>query len=241
MNSRSTALAALAMLGCWACAPQAGPQAGPEPAVALSPVGALESSNAESVDENGETSEKESSAPMVEAPVLDVGSDSSGEPADRHDEMVDARLDAQRAAGMLQVRSSQLELGEPVLFETRQPKLQPGSERAMTVVAEYLHANPHIDALRIEVHTDSQGSSTFNQAMSEARALEVARRLVGEGVDCKRLVPVGFGETKPIADNRTAEGRAKNRRVVFVIASQDGRPTGGPLDGGGQGGDACRR
>jgi OOP family OmpA-OmpF porin len=232
------------MLGFWACS--AGP-AGPEPAVAPSSVGGLSSSGAnESIgvegvegDEGDEGSEEGLSAPVVEDPGVDGARESSGEAVERRDVGVDERLDAQRVAGTLQVRSNQLELGEPVLFETRQPKLQPASDRAMMVLAEYLHANPRIDALRIEVHTDSQGSSTYNQAMSAARALEVARRLVGDGVDCKRVVPVGFGELKPIADNRTAEGRAKNRRVVFVIASQDGRSTGGPLDGGGQAGDAC--
>lgn len=241
MKSFSTLLVTTALLGLGACAPQPGP----EPAVAQSPLGepAPSDTNAEGKGVVGEADEDTEPlrGPSEEARVLDVGSEVSSAPAERHDEGVDARLDAQRAAGTLQVHSNQLELAEPVLFETRGPNLQPASDRAMMVVAEYLHANPGIDTLRIEVHTDSQGSSTFNQAMSEARALEVARRLVRDGVDCRRVLPVGFGETKPIADNRTEEGRARNRRVVFVVASRNGRPTAGPIDGGGQAGDVCRR
>jgi len=77
--------------------------------------------------------------------------------------------------------------------------------------------------------------------MSVRRALSAGRWLVSRGVDCKRLIAVGFGETKPIADNATPEGRAQNRRVAFVNAALRGRPIGDmPLDGGGQAaGDLC--
>ena len=69
----------------------------------------------------------------------------------------------------------------------------------------------------------------------------MARWLVEKGVDCKRLVPVGFGGTKPKADNATPEGKAQNRRISFFNAALKGRAIGGmPLDAGGQiAGDAC--
>ena len=92
------------------------------------------------------------------------------------------------------------------------------------------------------MHSDSQGDEKFNQTMSEKRAMAVAKALVAKGADCKRILPVGFGETKPIADNGTAEGRAANRRTEFVNAGLRGRPIGGmPLDGGGvPAGDPCK-
>jgi OOP family OmpA-OmpF porin len=97
--------------------------------------------------------------------------------------------------------------------------------------------------MRIEVHTDNTGGSAFNQSLSEKRALEVAKALVAKGVDCKRLVPVGFGETKPRGDNSTPEGKALNRRTMFVNAGLRGRPIGGmPVEGGGKlAGDPCAK
>ena len=63
--------------------------------------------------------------------------------------------------------------------------------------------------------------------------MTVARWLVGKGIDCKRLIPVGFGETKPVADNKTPDGKAQNRRTDFINAELDGKAVMGmPVDGG---------
>lgn len=64
-------------------------------------------------------------------------------------------------------------------------------------------------------HTDSVGDAAFNQWLSEERANAVLTYLKSKGVDAARLVAVGYGQTKPVADNATAEGRAKNRRITF--------------------------
>jgi len=71
----------------------------------------------------------------------------------------------------------------------------------------------------------------------------VARGLVEKGVDCKRLVPVGFANTKPVAENATPEGKAKNCRMAFVNAALRDRPIGGlPVDGDGKlAGDPCAK
>ena len=66
-------------------------------------------------------------------------------------------------------------------------------------------------------HTDSQGSDSYNQNLSERRAQAVATYLIKQGVDQDRLSWLGMGETAPVADNATVEGRAQNRRVEFVI------------------------
>jgi len=141
-----------------------------------------------------------------------------------------------------EIENNALKLPGQILFETGKDKLKSESEPLLAHVKAYLDAKSYVTLLRIEVHSDAQGADSYNQMMSEKRALAVARALVGRGVDCKRLLPVGFGESKPIADNTTAEGRAKNRRTVFANAALRGKPIGGqPVDGGGKvAGDPCR-
>ena len=65
-------------------------------------------------------------------------------------------------------------------------------------------------------HTDSDGSDASNQTLSEARAASAVAYLKSKGIVADRLVAAGFGESKPIADNATAEGKAKNRRITFT-------------------------
>jgi OOP family OmpA-OmpF porin len=78
--------------------------------------------------------------------------------------------------------------------------------------------------------------------LSEKRAMAVARWLVGHGVACGRVIPVGFGQTKPVVPNDTPDNKAQNRRVAFVNAALKGKPIGGaPVDGGGKvAGDPCK-
>jgi OOP family OmpA-OmpF porin len=135
-----------------------------------------------------------------------------------------------------------LKLPGPVNYETGKATVKTESEPALAHVKAYLDDKQTITMLRIEVHTDAQGADDWNQRLSEQRALAVAQWLVAHGVDCKRLLPVGFGESRPIADNTTAEGRAQNRRTMFVNAALRGRPIGGmPVDGGGKvAGDPCK-
>ena len=67
----------------------------------------------------------------------------------------------------------------------------------------------------IEGHTDSVGSDAYNQKLSERRAATVREYLIAQGIAESRMAPTGFGESQPVADNKTAEGRAENRRVVL--------------------------
>jgi OOP family OmpA-OmpF porin len=101
---------------------------------------------------------------------------------------------------------------EGVNFETNSAHLQGGSTDVLDRVAEGLKANP--DA-RIEVggHTDAQGADDHNMKLSRARANAVRDYLISKGVSASQLTAKGYGETKPIADNKTAGGRAVNRRV----------------------------
>ncbi|MCM2297695.1 MAG: OmpA family protein [Rhodoferax sp.] len=76
-----------------------------------------------------------------------------------------------------------------------------------------------LDVVIATGHTDSVGSDAYNQRLSVARAESVKAYLVSKGVDVKRVQAVGKGESEPIADNATAEGRAKNRRVEVSVQS----------------------
>lgn len=141
-----------------------------------------------------------------------------------------------------QVENGQLKLPGPVMFETGKAVLKPESDAVLDVVKQYLEAKPAITLLRIEGHTDNVGIAADNQKLSEARSMAVAQWLIGKGISCKRLLPVGFGQDKPIADNKTPEGREQNRRTAFVNAELKGKAIGGmPVDGGGKvAGDACK-
>ncbi len=130
-----------------------------------------------------------------------------------------------------------------MVFATGSDQLSPDSEPALKQVAAYMTQQNQVTLLRIEGHTDNQGWKSGNEKLSAARALAVASWLVTNGVDCKRLVPVGFGDTKPIAENDDEDGRAQNRRTVFIDAAVDGKPVGGVgADGGGNvAGNPCKR
>jgi OOP family OmpA-OmpF porin len=120
----------------------------------------------------------------------------------------------------VQVTNQKIEIAEIVQFETNQAVLLPQSEQLLDEVAAALKEYPDIEEVRVEGHTDSQGSPKLNMKLSEARAAAVRNYLIGKGIDGSRLVAQGFGQTKPVADNNTEEGRYKNRRVEFEITKR---------------------
>ncbi len=85
-------------------------------------------------------------------------------------------------------------------------------------IAQALRDNPQIKKIRIEGHTDSQGPDSKNLKLSQDRATSVMSQLIKEGIDPLRMQAVGYGEAKPIAENKTAAGRAENRRTEFNIS-----------------------
>ena len=85
------------------------------------------------------------------------------------------------------------------------------------LLVQVLEQNPDIVKIRIEGHTDNQGKPSSNLSLSKRRAKAVMKWLTKAGVDKKRLESNGYGQTQPIADNDTEDGRAKNRRVMFVV------------------------
>lgn len=136
---------------------------------------------------------------------------------------------------------NQVIIDKPVTFKTGTATLTADGEAALQIIKKYLDDKSYISTLRVECHTDNVGDAAKNQRLSEQRALAACNYLVLLGVDCKRLLPVGFGSSKPVESNDTPEGRAANRRMSFVNAALRGHLIGGmPADGGGKvAGDPC--
>jgi len=105
-----------------------------------------------------------------------------------------------------------------VFFATGSYKLLPKSYKSLNEVADILKGD---DLLKIQIdgHTDSQGDDAKNQILSQNRAKAVRDYLVSKGVPEARTNFTGYGETKPVADNKTAAGRAKNRRVEMTVTN----------------------
>ena len=109
-----------------------------------------------------------------------------------------------------------IRLSGSVLFDFNSTDIRPDAEPALTAVLKVLkaYADNHV---RIEGHTDSIDAESYNQALSKRRAASVRDWLVAHGADGSLMQTRGFGESQPVADNDTPEGRQMNRRVELVI------------------------
>ena len=102
-----------------------------------------------------------------------------------------------------------------ILFDVNKSTIKAESMGTINEIVKLM--NEHADlSFRIEGHTDSDGEEAYNQKLSEERAASVKSLLVDSGIDASRLETVGYGESKPIDDNTTPEGKANNRRVEFI-------------------------
>ncbi|WP_306730004.1 OmpA family protein [Aeromonas hydrophila] len=102
-----------------------------------------------------------------------------------------------------------------VNFEFDSAKLTSGAEQVLNGVAAKLVSNENV-RVRIEGHTDSVGSDSYNKQLSQKRADSVKAYLASEGVGSNRMETMGYGEEQPVASNDTAAGRAENRRVELA-------------------------
>jgi OmpA-OmpF porin, OOP family len=117
------------------------------------------------------------------------------------------------------VTETKIELKQTVFFDTNKATIKKVSFALLDDVSQALIDNPKIK-VEIGGHTDSQGNDSFNLKLSQKRAESVRTYLIKKGVTSDRLAPKGYGENVPIADNRTSDGRAQNRRVEFVITAR---------------------
>jgi outer membrane protein OmpA-like peptidoglycan-associated protein len=114
------------------------------------------------------------------------------------------------------VTGTKIELKQTVFFATNRATIKPKSFALLSDVAQAMQDHPKIK-VEIQGHTDSQGKDAKNLKLSQKRAESVRTYLTKKGVTGDRMIPKGYGENVPIADNRTSQGRAQNRRVEFVI------------------------
>jgi outer membrane protein OmpA-like peptidoglycan-associated protein len=107
-----------------------------------------------------------------------------------------------------------------ILFDTDKSDVKPAAQANLQKLATSLQNNPNTNIL-IVGHTDSTGTAQHNMDLSIRRAESVKSYIVSNNVSSSRLTTSGKGKTEPIADNRTADGRAQNRRVEIVIVAND--------------------
>ena len=116
---------------------------------------------------------------------------------------------------------------EKVLFETAKAVIRPESFELLDQVSQIIVENPQVGRVEVGGHTDSRGSDRYNLELSQRRSDAVRAFLIRRGVTEDRLIAVGNGEERPIADNETEEGREANRRVEFnlIDVPEDDQPT----------------
>lgn len=117
----------------------------------------------------------------------------------------------QEARGMV------ITLSGSVLFESAKSALMPAAQIKLNDVANALIKEDPLSKIVVEGHTDSQGGASYNQDLSQRRAQSVRDYLVSRGIAGDRVTAQGFGPTRSIAENNSAEGRANNRRVEIVV------------------------
>jgi outer membrane protein OmpA-like peptidoglycan-associated protein len=117
----------------------------------------------------------------------------------------------------VRLEGTRIAILDKVYFATNRDVILPKSFDLLKQVGAVLRANPQIQRVRVEGHTDSQGNDARNLNLSQRRAENVRAFLIREGVSPERLEAVGYGETRPVDTNKTSKGRENNRRVEFNI------------------------
>ena len=132
--------------------------------------------------------------------------------------------DAQRELAELQAKQTDRGMVvtlSDVLFDTGAATLKPGADLALGRVADFMQQNPNTKLI-VEGHTDSVGSDTYNEGLSQRRADAVRAALISRGIQSDRVETVGRGEGFPVASNDTQEGRQQNRRVEIIFSDESG-------------------
>ena len=166
--------------------------------------------------------------PLPAAPPMIVDRDGDGIP-DAEDACPDQAGPAENHGcppGIPQrviVSATTLEILDRVHFASGQARIESRSHTLLDQVAAVIRSHPHLLLIEVEGHTDDRGGSAYNILLSLARAAAVADYLVSKGVARSRLVPRGFGPTRPVGSNGTPTGRAENRRVAFTVVKTQAR------------------
>jgi OmpA-OmpF porin, OOP family len=133
------------------------------------------------------------------------------------------------------ITNNQLQLSQPLVFETQTDVWLPQSQAAIMDIKAFLDKKSYISTLRIEGNVNIFADEQQNLVLSAERGLAVAKALVAAGVACERLLVSALGSSKPVATNDTPEGRVANNRIELVVAALRGKAIGGmPVEGVGQ-------
>ncbi|HQI41568.1 MAG: hypothetical protein B6D44_10480 [Ignavibacteriales bacterium UTCHB2] len=133
---------------------------------------------------------------------------------------VDDGTEVKRGTDPLNPEDDVVKIGVPIIlegitFDVGKATIKPESEATLMKALKTLETYTDI-SVEISGHTDNTGSAKLNQKLSEERANSVKDWLVSKGIDPSRITTKGYGKDKPIADNKTAEGKQKNRRIEFT-------------------------
>ncbi|MSP61177.1 MAG: hypothetical protein EXR72_12695 [Myxococcales bacterium] len=173
----------------------------------------------------GEPEDKDGFQDEDGCPDLDNDGDGIGDDKDRCPNEpetrngVDDEDGCPDTGGQVAIGQGKVEIPEQVQFETGRATILARSFSLLERIAEKLRT-ADVKKVRIEGHTDDSGGVKKNQDLSQARADSVLEFLVKKGVEATRLQAAGYGSSRPIASNKSADGRAKNRRVEFIIVEQ---------------------
>lgn len=164
------------------------------------------------IEKCGDTIPQEAPAPVAVAPI-DGDMDNDGVP-DSRDKCPNTRPGATvDANGCEIVENLTIDLVEDE-FDFDSARLKPGMKSALADLAEKIKASSGHETVTVVGHTDSSGPESYNMGLSERRAKAVAAFLENLGID--GITTKGMGESQPVSDNSTSEGRAKNRRVEIT-------------------------
>jgi outer membrane protein OmpA-like peptidoglycan-associated protein len=159
-------------------------------------------------------------APVVEPVVVVlsvVDSDKDGV-IDSQDKCADSPVDIKVDESGCSIIALKI---QAINFEPKSYELTDDSKLILDEAAITINASPELQKIEVQAHTDYKGSGTTNLKLSDQRAMSVKVYLISRGVDGNRLVAKGYGESQPIADNKTEKGRAKNRRVELKLVKDE--------------------
>ena len=166
------------------------------------------------------TSNHKNKRAVIGAAVGAIAGAAIGDYMDRQEAEMREQLSGSGVEVVREGDNLRLVMPSNITFATNQATITPKFHDTLNTIANVLN---HYDKtyLSIEGHTDSSGSESYNQTLSERRARSVQQYLVNQSIMSERLSVTGYGEMRPVASNETAAGKAKNRRVeVQIVPNQ---------------------
>jgi outer membrane protein OmpA-like peptidoglycan-associated protein len=138
----------------------------------------------------------------------------------REDAHTDVLLRKRPKQALVEVTANEIRIKQQIHFDRDSASILGDSNGLLDEITDTLARTPRITRVEIQGHTDNSGTPEHNKTLSEARANAVLDWLTSHGIATSRLVAQGYGQERPISPNVTPQGRARNRRVQFIIVDQ---------------------